>query len=41
MYPVQAGLRTGDRVILSGIQFLQEGAPVMPLSPPPAAHAGS
>jgi RND family efflux transporter MFP subunit len=41
MYPVQAGLRTGDRVILSGIQFLQEGAPVMPLPPPPAAHSGT
>jgi RND family efflux transporter MFP subunit len=42
VYPVQAGLRTGDRVILSGIQFLQEGVPVMPLEgPPPAAHAGS
>jgi RND family efflux transporter MFP subunit len=42
LYPVQAGLHTGDRVILSGIQFLQEGMPVMPLSgAPPAAHAGS
>jgi RND family efflux transporter MFP subunit len=43
VYPVQAGLRAGDRVILSGIQFLQEGAPVMPLpaSPPPPPHAGS
>jgi len=42
LYPVQAGLRTGDRVILSGIQFLQEGVPVMPLEgPPPTAHAGS
>ena len=41
-YPVQAGLRTGDKVILSGIQFLQEGVPVAPLQgPPPAAHAGS
>jgi RND family efflux transporter MFP subunit len=42
LYPVQAGLRTGDRVILSGIQFLQEGVPVMPLQgPPPTQHAGS
>jgi hypothetical protein len=41
LYPVQAGLRTGDRVILSGIQFLQEGVPVMPLPPQPAAHAGT
>jgi RND family efflux transporter MFP subunit len=42
VYPVQSGLRTGDKVILSGIQFLQEGAPVAPIQgPPPAAHAGS
>jgi RND family efflux transporter MFP subunit len=42
VYPVQSGLRTGDKVILSGIQFLQEGVPVMPLQgPPPTAHAGS
>jgi hypothetical protein len=42
LYPVQAGLRTGDRVILSGIQFLQEGVPVTPLQGPrPTAHAGS
>jgi len=33
VYPVQAGLRTGDRVILSGIQFLQEGVPVMHCRP--------
>jgi RND family efflux transporter MFP subunit len=33
IYPVLAGLHTGDRVILSGIQFLQEGVPVMPLPP--------
>ena len=30
-YPVLAGLRPGDKVILSGLQFLQEGAPVRPL----------
>ncbi len=30
-YPVLAGLNSGDRVILSGLQFLQEGAPVQPL----------
>ncbi len=30
-YPVLAGLKPGDRVILSGLQFLQEGAPVKPL----------
>jgi RND family efflux transporter MFP subunit len=30
-YPVLAGLHPGDKVILSGLQFLQEGAPVKPL----------
>ena len=30
-YPVVAGLKPGDKVILSGLQFLQEGAPVKPL----------
>lgn len=30
-YPVLSGLKPGDRVILSGIQFLGEGAPVKPL----------
>jgi RND family efflux transporter MFP subunit len=41
IYPVLGGLKTGDRVILSGIQMLQEGAPVMPMEgAPPAAHAG-
>jgi len=38
IYPVQSGLKEGDRVILSGIQFLQEGVPVQPLAPQPAAH---
>lgn len=44
VYPVLDGLRAGDRVILSGIQFLQEGVPVRPLSggpPAPASHAGN
>jgi RND family efflux transporter MFP subunit len=41
VYPVLAGLRPGDRVILSGIQFLQEGAPVQPMQAPAGAHAGS
>jgi len=46
LYPVLAGLNSGDRVIVSGIQLLQEGAPVQPMSgpppaPPPPAHAGS
>lgn len=30
-YPVLSGLKPGDKVILSGIQFLQEGVPVQPL----------
>jgi RND family efflux transporter MFP subunit len=30
-YPVQSGLNPGDKVILSGLQFLQEGAPVTPM----------
>jgi len=30
-YPVVKGLNPGDKVILSGLQFLQEGAPVKPL----------
>lgn len=30
-YPVLSGLKQGDKVILSSIQFLQEGAPVQPL----------
>lgn len=36
-YPVISGLKVGDKVILSGIQFLGEGAPVQPLPPQPAA----
>ena len=31
-YPVISGLKTDDKVILSGLQFLQEGVPVQPLS---------
>jgi len=30
-YPVISGLKPADRVIISGLQFLQEGAPVQPL----------
>jgi RND family efflux transporter MFP subunit len=30
-YPVLSGLKPGDKVITSGLQFLQEGAPVKPL----------
>lgn len=44
-YAVLAGLNNGDKVIISGTQFLQNGMPVMPLpaGPPPGAqpHAGS
>jgi RND family efflux transporter MFP subunit len=44
LYPVLGGLKTGDRVILSGIQFLQEGVPVQPLAQQaasgPAPQAG-
>ncbi len=34
-YPVLGGLNPGDRVILSGLQMIGEGAPVMPISAPP------
>ena len=30
-YPVVQGLNAGDKVIISGIQFLQEGVPVQPM----------
>jgi multidrug efflux pump subunit AcrA (membrane-fusion protein) len=41
VYPVLGGLNVGDRVILSGIQFLQEGVPVVPMQAPgPQAKAG-
>lgn len=44
-YAVQAGLNNGDKIIISGTQFLQNNMPVMPLpaGPPPGAqpHAGS
>ena len=40
LYPVLGGLSVGDRVILSGTQFLQEGMPVLPMQPPGPAHAG-
>ncbi len=34
-YPVLSGLKSGDQVIVSGLQFLGEGAPVTPMSGPP------
>ncbi len=36
-YAVLSGLDTGDKVIVSGTQFLRDGAPVMPLPSAPAA----
>jgi RND family efflux transporter MFP subunit len=37
-YAVESGLKNGDMVIVSGLQFLVDGAPVMPLpSPPPGS----
>jgi RND family efflux transporter MFP subunit len=36
-YPVLSGLNVGDKVILSGLQFLGEGSPVNPMTGPPAA----
>jgi len=33
IYPVLGGLNTGDRVIISGLQFIGEGAPVAPMQP--------
>lgn len=44
-YAVLSGLNNGDKVIISGTQFLQNNMPVMPLpaGPPPGAqpHAGN
>lgn len=42
-YPVISGLREGDKVIISGIQMLQEGFPVMPMQAPagPPQHAAA
>jgi RND family efflux transporter MFP subunit len=42
-YPVVSGLKPGDKVILSGIQMLQEGVPVQPLpsGPPPTAASSA
>jgi RND family efflux transporter MFP subunit len=39
-YAVENGLKAGDKVIVSGLQFLMDGAPVMPLPPGPPAGAG-
>jgi RND family efflux transporter MFP subunit len=41
-YAVENGLKSGDQVIVSGLQFLMDGMPVMPLPPrPPAAGQGA
>ena len=40
-YAVQDGLKQGDKVIVSGTQFLVDGAPVMPLPPAPTTAAQS
>jgi RND family efflux transporter MFP subunit len=38
-YAVESGLKNGDRVIVSGTQFLVDGAPVIPLPAGPASSA--
>jgi RND family efflux transporter MFP subunit len=38
-YPVMSGLKPGDQVIESGLQLIGEGAPVKPITAPPAAPA--
>lgn len=40
-YPVLGGLKTGDKVIVSGIQMLQEGAPVQPMEGGPPQKTAS
>jgi RND family efflux transporter MFP subunit len=42
-YAVESGLQNGDKVIISGTQFLVDGAPVIPLppGPPPSASASA
>ena len=40
-YPVLAGLKQSDRVILSGLQFIGEGAPVSPMTGPPQGPPAS
>jgi RND family efflux transporter MFP subunit len=38
-YAVESGLKNGDKVIVSGTQFLVDGAPVIPLPPGPPPSA--
>jgi RND family efflux transporter MFP subunit len=40
-YAVLNGLKNGDKVIVSGMQFLVDGMPVMPLPPGPAGPPAS
>jgi RND family efflux transporter MFP subunit len=40
-YAVQSGLKDGDKVIVSGLQFLMDGMPVMPLPPAPPGQGGA
>jgi RND family efflux transporter MFP subunit len=41
-YAVESGLKNGDMVIVSGLQFLMDGAPVIPLPPaPPGSGQGA
>jgi RND family efflux transporter MFP subunit len=40
-YAVLSGLKNGDKVIVSGTQFLVDGMPVMPLPPSPAGPPAS
>jgi RND family efflux transporter MFP subunit len=39
-YPVQNGLEPGERVVVSQIQKLRDGAPIQPAAPRPAATPG-
>jgi RND family efflux transporter MFP subunit len=40
-YAVESGLKNGDKVIVSGLQFLMDGMPVMPLPPAPPGQGGA
>jgi RND family efflux transporter MFP subunit len=40
VYEVKSGVRTGERVVTSGVQKLRDGAPIAPEAPAPIAAAG-